>query len=114
PDAHCQELATATVIDAAKANVRTDWGPYTGFVDTGALGPPGAGSSEQGDAGAPVDSISISIRLGISRLNTLSGGAVYWDDVVLAEVSDDPCGDCSVGEGEACDDGNHVDGDGCS
>jgi cysteine-rich repeat protein len=77
--------------------VRGAWTPYQLSLDTSALSGPGR----------------LLIRLNALRPVDVSGTRVLWDSVSLT-AEGGSCGDCEVGEGETCDDGNQIAGDGCS
>ena len=53
------------------------------------------------------------VRLGVVRPADVAGSRVLWDSVSLSEP-EGLCGNCTVDDGETCDDGNQRLGDGCS
>lgn len=81
---------------------RDVWSPYQWVIDTSTLW----------DLGE-VTEAHLLLRLNVVQPGNVSGSRIVWDNVSLIQ-SGSLCGDCSVDEGETCDDGNQTAGDGCS
>jgi cysteine-rich repeat protein len=66
--------------------------------------------------GVPTDQASIDLNLGPPELNTNQQVKVALDNFVVTsgQVTCKGCGDGIRDQGESCDDGNVLDGDGCS
>jgi cysteine-rich repeat protein len=67
-------------------------------------------------SGFTSDDVSVNFSLGTEVLNTNQQVKVALDNLVVTsgQVTCEGCGDGVLGGGESCDDGNVLDGDGCS
>jgi cysteine-rich repeat protein len=67
-------------------------------------------------SGFPNDDVHVDFSLGTEVLNTNQQVKVALDNFVVTsgQVTCEGCGDGVLGGGESCDDGNVLDGDGCS
>lgn len=83
-----------------EGRVRGAWTPYQYTVNTAALP-------------ANATAARVLLRLGVVRPANVQGSRAIWDSVSLADPGG-LCGNCNVDDGETCDDGNQLPGDGCS
>lgn len=88
---------------------------FTGANEGGLLGSWGQSQVSLFGLAFPGDTVRLSFELGVDECNGLTGW--YVDNVQVYSCSAEElpvCGDGQVDPGEMCDDGNPLDGDGCS